>query len=96
MNVLFPFHFFAFSRGTKERSTCFATARLWDDGVIQVEDTKSVMGVELIDASLFWRPVILFLKQRWSPARNSRNLAQSMFEIVQNEPHDQLQAHSGM
>ena len=64
-----------------------ATARLWDDGVIQVEDTKNVMGLELIDASLFWRPVILFLKQRWSPAGNSQNLARLMFEIVRNEPH---------
>ena len=26
---------------------------------------------------------------------SSHNLAQSMFEIVQNEPHDRLQAHGG-
>ncbi len=31
----------------KEGSPYFATARLWDDGVIQVEDTRTVLGQAL-------------------------------------------------
>ena len=87
MNVSLPFYFsmhfsVAFSKGTKEKFTCFAITGLWHDGVIQVEETKNVMGLELTDASLFWRPIIPFLKQRWIPTGNSQNVAKLMFEIV--------------